>query len=168
MPSLSVDFFGNLTSNPMFWKDLLKHVKLEGYKIYVISGLWPDVLLRRLEENGYKKEIHFDGVFSILSHLSAKGCETFFDEDHDSWYSDKDKWWESKAEICKNNRISVHMDNDIRFAQAFSQIPTRFLHTANSAKMESLRKWLNSLKLSNTFEDHEVAYNILKRNFFPT
>lgn len=168
MPSLSVDFFGNLTSNPLFWKDLLKYVKLEGYKIYVISGLWPDVLMRRLEQEGYKKGDHFDGVFSILSHLSAKGCDTFYDEDHDSWYSNQKEWWEAKAEICQNNRISAHMDNDIRFASSFSRVSTRFIHTANSSKMESLRKWLNSLKPANTFEDHEEAYNIMKTNFVPT
>jgi len=158
MPLISIDFFGNLSKRPIFWRELLKNAKEEGFKVAVISGLWPKDLFAKLEFNGYIREIHYDNVYSILSHLSNKGLETTFDEAHDSWYSCNVGWWTAKAEICQKIGCQTHFDNDARFKLAFEDVTTRFVHTLRQNNARLINQWYNDLKLANTYEEWEDNY----------
>ena len=72
MSVISVDFYGSLDRDPLLWKELLKYVKLEGMKVYVVSGPWPDAIIKKLEFREYSKGVHYDNAFSILSHLGTR------------------------------------------------------------------------------------------------
>ena len=159
MSVISVDYFGNLDKYSVIWLELLKYVKLEGIKVYIISGPWPNHITNRLEAEGYKRRVHYDDVFSILSHLSLKGLETWFDETHDSWYSDSERWWAAKAEICKEISSQIHFDNDIRFKDAFRHIATRFIHTDCQEGRKQVAAWREKLRLANTFYDPAEEYH---------
>jgi len=167
MPIISTDFFGNLNKKPVFWRELLKFAKLEGTKIYVISGLWPKELVEKLEFSGYTRGIHYDGVYSILSHLSKKGLDTWFDEDHDSWYSEKNDWWNAKAEICQEINCQTHFDSDIRFSAAFEDIPTRFIYTEDEHNRSLVNQWRKDLFEANTFDDWEDGYMSMMSGMVP-
>lgn len=158
MPGISIDFYGSLSKNATFWQELLKYVKLEGIKVYVISGNWPKYISDRLEHEGYIKKIHYDHVVSILSHLSARGLDTWLDEEHDSWYSEENAWWDAKAALCETLGCQTHFDSDIRFAKAFFGRPTRFVHTGNKKGMSQIRAWHKRLKLANTYYDDDDMY----------
>ena len=158
MPSISIDYFGNLSKDATFWQEMLKFVKEEGIKVSVISGLWKAELVKKLEHNGYIHEIHFDNVYSILSYLHHDGQDTWFDEDHDSWYSGQNEWWDAKAGICKEIGCQIHFDSDIRFAKAFAGIATRFIHTSNESIRKLINQWYKDLKLANTYGDWENDY----------
>ena len=160
MSIISIDYFGTLSQRPIFWQELMKFAKLEGFKINVISGLWPRYLTEKLEFSGFTREIHYDSVYSVLSCLVQKGIGVWFDEDQDSWYADEecqDEWWDSKAEICQEIGSKIHFDSDFRFSKAFENVPTRFVHI-NVDNMRLIRQWSKDLKSANTFDDWEDDY----------
>ena len=158
MPTLSIDYYGSLNKNATFWQELLKYVKLEGIKVYVMSGNWPKYISEKLTHEGYVEEIHYDSVASVLSHLSSKGLDTWLDEEHDSWYSEESAWWDAKASLCKELGCQIHFDSDIRFAKAFVGQPMRFVHTGNQKGMAQIRAWHKRLKLANTYYDDDDIY----------
>jgi len=155
MPSISIDYYGTLNKNTAFWKELLKYVKLEGIKVYIISGNWPSYIKGRLENEGYISEVHYDHVYSILGYLSSKGIDTWLDEEHDSWYSNQNDWWNVKAIICKTLNCQIHFDSDIRFGKAFVGQATRFICLDNNKNMSQIQDWHKKLKLANTYYDDD-------------
>lgn len=161
MKVISVDFYDSLDCETDLWKKFLKYVKLEGIKVHIISGPWPSYLDERLEFHGYVRGVHYNSSFSILSHLAAKGLDTWHDEDHDSWYAPEDAWWSAKAEICRILRCQIHFDSDIRFAKSFEDIPTRFVYTRNEVGRYLIKDWLNRLELANTYEGWETDYRFV-------
>jgi hypothetical protein len=158
MGNISIDLFGTLDKYGQFWQELTKWAILEGHKIYVLSGLWPNDINRRLEGLGYKRDIHYTGMLSIIQKLKEFGFDYWFDENHDSWYSDNMAWWAAKAEICKDHSIHIHFDNDKKFEPYFGDVATRFIHTESDAGERLLKAWHRDLKLSNTYEDWEEDY----------
>lgn len=168
MPSISIDFFGSLSKNTTFWQELLGYAKEEGTKIHIISGLWQADLKIKLDYNGYIREVHYDSIHSILSYLHSEGLETWFDQDHDSWYSGQNEWWTAKARICQEIGCQIHFDSDIRFAAAFAGIPTRFVHTDNDVNKKLINQWHKDLKLANTYEDWENGYMSMMSGISPT
>jgi hypothetical protein len=163
MSNISVDWFGNLDKYGGFWQELLKFAILEGHKVYIISGPWPNDLEKRLDANGYKLEIHYHGIFSILQTLHELGLGVWLDEDHDSWFSMEAAWWAAKAFICEKQNIALHLDSDLRFARGFNEIATRFIHTESKKGERLIKAWKNSLKLSNTYEDwgDDMAWSLM-------
>jgi len=95
------------------------------------------------------------------------GLDIWYDEDHDSWYSAESPWWRAKARICKNNGISLHLDSDDRFAEAFKTVPTRFVDIGKDPGKDLLRKWYNELKQANTYEDFEDEYMYMMGGYVP-
>ena len=166
MAIISVDFYGNLNTDADFWQEFLGFAVQEGHKIYVISGPWPNDIYAKLGWGGYKHKIHFHEVFSVLDYLSKDGYGCWFDEDHDTWYSDEFMWWDAKAKICKAQSVNIHLDSDNRFAPAFENIPTRFLHTESKAGKNRLLEWANELKQRNTYDDWDDDYQYMA-GFFP-
>lgn len=158
MPLISVDYFGSLSTGPVFWQELLKLVKLEGIKVSVISGPWEKAIVEKLEFSGYTRGIHYDNVCSILSHLGKRGMDTWFNEDHGSWYSTENEWWDAKAEICHKINCQIHFDSDYRFCQAFENIATRFVHIKKENNKQLINQWHKDLKLANTYSDWEDDY----------
>ena len=161
MNIISVGFYGSLNSNTVFWRELLKYVKLEGIKVCVISEPGPEAIMEKLESSGYTKEVHYDSAFSILSLMTAKGMDIWFDEVRESWHTQEDAWWAAKAEICRKIRSKIHFDNDNRFARAFEYIPTRFVHTDSKPGSELIVKWRDKLKMANTWNDEDYDYKYM-------
>ena len=155
MSIVSVDFFGTLNENADFWQEFLKFIMLEGHKVYVISGPWPKDIEEKLTSGGYKREIHWTGTVSLLHFMHKAGWGCWYDENHDSWYSQEAPWWLAKAEICKKLGCRIHFDSDIRFAKSFEKIATRFINTTGEIGKEQICKWHNELKMANTFEDYD-------------
>jgi hypothetical protein len=124
---ISIDFFGSLNKDYELWSDFLEEIRRDGVKVHIISGLWLPDLANKLEAAKYYQDTHYDYIHSILNYLSSVGEDTFYDEGTDSWYSTQEAWWSAKAEICRLNRIQVHLDSDIRFKESFLNVPTRFI-----------------------------------------
>jgi len=165
MKTISVDFFGTLNNNSEFWKELLKFVILESIHVYVISGPWPEKIKTALEFLGFKQDIHYDGVYSILTHLSGKGLNVQFDENTDSWFTEEENWWAAKAEICRKVGSHIHFDSDMKFAKSFRAVPTRFIHTASDPGKTLIEEWHEELKSANTYDDwDEYTYMMTGMN----
>jgi len=158
MQILSIDFFGTLNKDTAFWKEMLGYVKMEGIKVYVISGLWPNELMERLDGLGFNHKSHYDDVSSILAYLTKEGISVWYDEFQDAWKTDRQTWYNSKARICKELHSRVHFDNDIRFKEAFVNVPTRFVHLEDDIIKPKVKTWFDQLKLANTYEDWEDDY----------
>jgi len=153
MSNISIDFFGTLDQNADFWQEFMKFLILEGHKIYVISGPWPKEIIEKLEWSGFKEDVHWNKVFSVLDYMSKSGFEVWYDEDHDSWYSQEVPWWFSKSRICEKAGVQIHLDSDKRFAPSFKSIATRFIDTTSADDKEQIRTWHRDLKAANTFCD---------------
>jgi hypothetical protein len=132
--NLSVDLFGTLDTFPELWLPFLKEVRRDGVKVHVVTGPWPTETTKVLRKHGYVRDVHYDSTHSILHYLYERGQDTFYDEGDDSWYSHEVLWWESKAEICKQNQIKVHFDSDGRFRKHFDNVPTRFIFINQKVK----------------------------------
>ena len=161
MAIISVDFFGNLNKDQDFWQELLKYARIEGIKVHIISGLWPKELDEKLEYQGYIKKVHYDHTESILSYLNGKGFDTWFDENHDSWYTHSAEWWRAKAKMCEEIGVRIHFDSDNRFRPEFRKVSTRFICTSFADEKSLVKSWHHELKLANTFDDEyldEYAY----------
>lgn len=153
--NLSVDFFGTLDTFPELWIRFLKEIRRDGVKVHVISGPWPEETTKRLQEHGYVKDTHYDFVHSIVDLLYQRGDDTFYDQDHDSWYSSREFiWWEAKAEICKQNQIKVHFDNDGRFRKYFDKVPTRFIFISQRVK-DHIKKMIIMMERENYWDDED-------------
>jgi hypothetical protein len=167
MSIIGIDFFGTLDKNTAFWKELLKFVMLEGHKVYVISGPWPKELAQKLESAGYKRKIHWTGAISLLHYMHQAGWGCWYDEMHDSWYSQETPWWPAKAHICKKLGCQMHLDSDMRFGAAFQTTATRFIDTTSDNGKQQINKWYNTLKAANTFEEWGDEYSWMGQQFVP-
>ena len=166
MSIISIDFFGTLDVYPVFWREMLSYVILEGIKVYVISGPAPNAILSLLKFNGYTPKVHFTNVVSIFSHLAMEGESTWYSEAHDSYRCVEETYWNSKAEICHRLGSQIHFDNDTRFGHAFGKVPTRFVHNAKEPGKALIKEWHNSLKLANAYEEWEEDFMYMN-GFFP-
>jgi len=161
MKVISVDYFDTLDENTTFWQELLSYAMKEGMKVFVISGPWSKELVNRLDTKGFIRNVHYNKVFSILSHLSGKGLDVWYDEDQDSWNSDSLRWWAAKAEICKKVKSQIHFDSDFRFRPGFREIATRFVHTKDMTQRAAIGDWHRELKLANTYDDWDEYNHIM-------
>ena len=132
--NLSVDLFGTLDTLPELWAPFLREVRRDGVKIHIITGPWPEEAIKILDEHGYVRGLHYDFIHSIIHHMYRLGHDTFYDHDHNSWYTHEKLWWKAKAEICKREQIKVHFDSDGRFHKHFDNVPTRFIFISQKVK----------------------------------
>ena len=143
--TLSIDFYGTLDADPELWQDFMSLMRLREINIYVISGPPMNDIGRGLEYLGFNYEVHYDGVYSIVSDLLNSGNHCWLDEDHDSWYAGEGLWWQRKSIICDRLGVSIHIDNDIRFGKFFTCIPTRFVY-ANKTFLLQIRKMISMMR----------------------
>lgn len=158
--TLSIDFYGTLDKDPELWQDFMSLMRLRGINIYVISGPPIKDIEIELERLGFTYEVHYDGVYSIVSDLLGCGTHCWLDEDHGSWYSDEGLWWHRKSVICDRLSISIHIDSDHRFGRFFTYIPTRFINVSKTFSNQ-IRKMVNEMREEDGGWDDDDEYGFM-------
>ena len=158
--TLSIDFYGTLDRDPELWQSFMSLMRLREVNIYVISGPPMESIGRGLEYLGFVNEVHYDGMYSIISDLMSAGNNCWLDEDHDSWYSEEGLWWQRKSIICDRLGVTAHIDSDARFGKFFAYIPTRFIHV-NKAFLIQIRRMISEMKSEDGSFDDDDEYRFM-------
>jgi len=116
--SIGIDLHGVMDAKIEVFKYVTNILMAKGTKIYVVSG--PDLrsIQNELRGYGFKQDIHYAGVYSIVDYLKGKGVNMWQSKDKTWWASDRD-WWSAKAEICKEIPVEAMVDDNAGYAGYF-------------------------------------------------
>ncbi len=123
---IGVDFHGVMDTFPEVCKPMLIAARKEGALISVITGPPLDQAIRELRDAGYKSEIHYDRVISVVDWLKGKHFPMKQD-DAGNWWTEDAYWWGSKAKICDEYRMNIMIDDSIQYEEYFEFSNTRFI-----------------------------------------
>lgn len=123
-----IDFFGTLDKDVSGNLHLfLEKLMASGVEVYIISGARDLQLQALLPSRLYMKGKHYTRSISIESFLVLKGIQFTYRADG-SYITHVPSWWMSKSVICKENNISVMVDNEYRYKVHFPEkCSTRFI-----------------------------------------
>ncbi len=118
---LGLDIHGVIDNNPGFFSDLT-HMLKDIVEVHIITGG------RYLEEiEDLKKwNIHFDKFFSIYDYHEVLGNKPLYNE-KGNMRMPETQWDSTKGIYCKENEISVMIDDTYRYKQYMPE-STYFYH----------------------------------------
>jgi len=82
--------------------------------VYIISG--PPIDQIKKELISIKIPPTMVKIVSVVDYLKSKGMQMWKDPNGNWWCSEKD-WWSSKGQICKEYKIDIIFDDQIRYAK---------------------------------------------------
>jgi len=119
---ISFDYHGVCDANPMIFSLLTKVLMDSGNDVYIITGrMKKDNLEKDLIELG----ISFTRIFSIIDYNVDKGNPVRFDEKGEPWIEDE-LWKKTKAEICREQKVDLHIDDSDDYEKYFTTPYARF------------------------------------------
>lgn len=136
---IGLDFHGVITDNPEFFRDFSAAALGKGHEVHVISGGATPKL------NDYLKawNIKHTGSFSLVEYFKKTGQIEFFGDG--DFHVPDNLWDRAKAEYCRDNKISVQIDDTPRYKQFFT---TPFAYYDAKLKACTLGKDIIDLSVS--------------------
>ena len=116
-----------LTEAPDAIKPILMAFKIRGDVIYILSGPPKTVIKEELDQLGYKEDIHYDYLFSMIDQAIEDGHEVWEKPEGHYWCDDK-IWWTLKGKCCKKYSIGVLIDDSPEYEKHLPEF-TKFLLT---------------------------------------
>lgn len=112
---IGIDIHGVCDAMPEFFALISKLLIDDGHEVIIITG--------KMESKGAVDEIKELGIsytkfFSIIDYHIEKGTNITFDSNGNPWI-DEDVWNETKAEICKKEKIDFHIDDSPVYGNFF-------------------------------------------------
>lgn len=125
------DFHGVLDTYPEMQKLARLHWANDNDKVYIITGLKATEAHEELNKIGFSD---YDGIYSIVDHLTEKGVTVEWDENGRPW-ADKEHWNNAKKEICEANNVHIMYDDSPRYKDTFNDISTIYCHVINPTRV---------------------------------
>jgi hypothetical protein len=123
---IAFDFHGVLQTYPEILKPILISLNKE-HNLIILSGPpWKEIFVE-LTDAGYTLGTHYDEIISVVDWIKEQGIPMHQNE-NESWYCDDESWWSSKAKICKQNHISVLVDDKIQYKEHIENNFPLFFH----------------------------------------
>ncbi|MBO7556755.1 MAG: hypothetical protein J6T72_05120 [Alphaproteobacteria bacterium] len=111
---VGMDFHGVITENPTFFRDFSALLFEKGHSVYIVSGGPYSVEKNFLDIWGVK----YTEIFSLLDHFARRGQVEYFANGN---FKVPDCLWnEEKGIYCRNNDISVHIDDTLQYSKNFT------------------------------------------------
>lgn len=133
---IGIDLHGTMDKYPELFKYSIEFIKeiSPNVEINVISGGETEEILEELTKLGYKKNIHFDRVISIVDFCMHELKVEMWQQPSPrtgkmNWYCHDDLWWASKAIACKKYELDWLLDDKSQYQEFFSESahPTTFI-----------------------------------------
>ena len=117
---ISFDFHGVINTAPEFFSALLRELRLNKMRIYVVSGGPREYIVQYLAEH----KIPYDVLWCIFDYFNAKEkVEVAADG---SFHIDDTLWNAAKSEYCAREKIGLHIDDSEIYGQYFTTPYLRF------------------------------------------
>jgi len=125
---LGLDIHGVIDKAPELFT-LISKLPVE---VHIITGI------KEKLDDQVPDDLEYDYWFSIHQYLEDKGVEFTYDEQGRPWCDPK-LWDAAKAEYCKENNITMLIDDSPNYVDSFAALDTLYLQLTNT-KREDWRK----------------------------
>jgi hypothetical protein len=125
MYKLGLDIHGVITDDTEALRVLACAVMSFGCEVHIISGPPITVIKQELEQLGFKENIHYSHIFSIVDHHISAGTHVTWDERGHAW-TDEYTWDKTKADYCLRTGINLHIDDSDQYGYFFKTPYARF------------------------------------------
>jgi len=111
---IGLDFHGVLATNPQYFSAFCHKVIDRGWELHIITGGPRKDVLKYLKDNA----IAYSKIYTILDECDKLGLVEYFADG--SFYVNEAIWNKAKAEYCRKNSISFHIDDSAEYSPYFS------------------------------------------------
>jgi hypothetical protein len=112
---LGLDLHGVSDKVPEFFALVSKLMVDAGHEVIIITGKMKS---HGAEEEAKSLGLHYTKIYSIVDYNIEKGVELKIDEKGYPWI-DEEIWNKTKAEICKKEKIDLHIDDSKDYGKYF-------------------------------------------------
>jgi len=140
--NIGLDLHGTIDTNPSFFANFIDKAQENGTFIYIVSGPPIKDIEKTLDELSIP--IYTPFVLSIVDYLKEKGALMW--KKKNGWWADDEVWWSSKAEICKEYKIKVLVDDKMEYAEYFTSTEKFILYNNNIVQALTLTNYDRSFK----------------------
>ena len=114
--NIGLDIHGVIDKYPTIFKFVCKFCKVFGVKVFVITGPPEKVAHRELWKLGFIYGKDYQKVLSVVDWLKENtDRDKMYQDKNGDWWSTEDNWWSSKAYMCIENNVDVHVDDSERY-----------------------------------------------------
>lgn len=126
---IGFDLHGTIDRYPKAFARFMKFIHLSGGECFIISGPPKKQILEELQKIPpiYLQSIirSTKEIISVVDWLKAKGV-TMEQDENGNWWAPEDEWWNSKGNICGENKISVLYDDSIKYKPSVLKNGTKY------------------------------------------
>jgi len=122
---MAFDLHGTMDSKPEFFKHWLSFL-MKDHEVVVLSGPPKGEIFAELARLGFRQDVHYNLVISVVDFLQAATDCKMWQDDNDNWWADDCDWWSSKAKICEQVGIDTLVDDKEEYQAHFNGHGTLF------------------------------------------
>lgn len=122
---IGLDIHGVIDAKPFFFSQFSHRLIENGHEVYIITGAKiSEGLIRKLRNLG----MVWTGLYSITNYNEDKGASIRYEDPDNPWMDEK-TWDSTKARICDELKIDIHIDDTARYGEWFKtlRIPTIYV-----------------------------------------
>ena len=117
-----IDIHGVLDTDPTI-RELCKKLMDAGHEVHILTGPTEDLALEHLEQLAVKEGVHYSHLFSIADQLLSKGLDATWKDSNNPLFEDE-PWDRAKADYCKEEGITLHIDDSPVYGKYFNMDTT--------------------------------------------
>jgi hypothetical protein len=118
---IGIDVHGVIDTNPEFFSFLTNAFISSSGEVHIITGgSWTESLISELNSYGIKWTHHFSVYDYMLNNFKPIGGEIIFPNGEKQIKFASSDWDKAKADYCKENNISLHIDDKSSYSQYFT------------------------------------------------
>lgn len=129
---LSLDLHGVINDLPEVFKSITKSLINDGWEVHIITGSITQKAYSELIQLGLMQGVHFTHVVGLPDYCLMKGVlVTGINEKHGNVEFPSNEWFKMKALYCSENKIDLHMDDQLEYGNSFVNTAFARLFTKN-------------------------------------
>lgn len=117
---IGIDLHGVIDHDLPTFKSVLANLVDIGKEVWVISGPPTKEIEAELERYAVIKGRHYHRAASVVDYLKSKNTKMWTDKKNTWWANDED-WWSAKGNICKDNGITLLIDDNGRYIEGLPE-----------------------------------------------
>ncbi len=123
---IAFDFHGVNEKYPDILQPIMETLS-EDHFITILSGPPYEEIVKELKHMKYVKGLHYDEIISVVDWIKKQGVEMSLNK-NSSWCCEDEIWWSSKAQICREQFISILVDDKLEYKEHIKDNYPLFFH----------------------------------------